>query len=191
MGIKVISPPSALLSLAELRLHLKLDTVGGVHPDDTLIAKHLTAAHEYCEHYTGRSFGNQTLELALDEFPSGAIQLPSGPVVSITSVTYVSTTTLVDTVLVNTAYVLDDYSVPAWLTPAYNTVWPDTLGTPNSVRIRYAAGAATLPSAVYAALLLIVGHLYEHREESTAAALSKIPMGVEALLDTQRTWSNF
>jgi len=190
MSVKVITPASALLTLAELRLHLKLDTTGGVHEDDTIIAALLTAAHEYCEHYTGRSFGSQTLELALDEFPSGAVQLPQGPVTSVTSVTYIDTLQAI-TVLSSANYVLDDYSAPAWLIPAYDAEWPDTLDTTNAVKVRYVAGASTLPSAVRAALLLLVGHLYENRQGvSSGTAFTTVPLGVEALLDTQRMWSN-
>jgi uncharacterized phiE125 gp8 family phage protein len=195
MAIKIITPPAALLTLADLRLHLKLDTTGGVHADDSLIAAQLAAAHEYCEHYTGRSYGSQTLELALDAFPSGPIQLPRGPVTGVTSVTYIDSAQ-VTVVLSNAMYALDDYSAPAWLTFAYNTVWPDTLAAPNAVKVRYVAGASTLPSAVRAALLLIVGHLYEHRESVSSGNLASpsltiVPMGVDALLDTQREWSNY
>lgn len=190
MSIKIIAPPSALLTLEELRLHLKLDTTFGVHEDDTLVAELLTAAHEYAEHYTSRSFGQQTLELALDAFPSGPIQLPRGPVTSIVSVTYVDTQQAT-IVLDGASYSLDDYLMPAWLAPAYSTDWPEALDVPNAVKVRYTAGASTLPSAVRAALLLLVGHLYENRQAvSSGAALTKVPLGVEALLDTQRVWSN-
>jgi len=38
MSVKVITPPAALFTLADLRLHLKLDATGGVHADDALIS---------------------------------------------------------------------------------------------------------------------------------------------------------
>lgn len=188
MGIKVITAPAALLTLAELRLHLKLDTTGGVHADDTLITAQLTAAHEFCEHYAQCSFGTQTLELALDEFPEGPIELARGPVTSVTSVKYINTAQA-EITLAGTAYTLDDYSLPQWVIQTYDTEWPDTLASANAVKVRYVAGATTLPSAVRAALLLVVGHLYANRESVAPGNLVEVPQGAKALLDTVRNWS--
>lgn len=188
MGIKVITAPAAMLTLAELRLHLKLDTTGGVHTDDTLIAAQLTAAHGYCQHYTQRSFGDQTLELALDDFPVGGILLPRSPVTSIVSVKYINTAS-VDTTISSADYLLDDYGEQAWVVPAYGLDWPEPLDTVNAVKVRYQAGAATLPSAVRAALLLIVGHLYANRENVAPGSLASVPLGADALLDTVKDWS--
>ena len=90
MAIKTITAPTLLsiVSLAEMRLHCKLDTTGGVHADDSQLQIALGAAHGYAEHYTQNALGAQTLELALDEFPAngGSIELARGPVISITSV---------------------------------------------------------------------------------------------------------
>jgi uncharacterized phiE125 gp8 family phage protein len=188
MAIKVIAAPAALLTLAELRLHLKLDTTEGVHADDTLVAALLSAAHEYCEHYTQRSFGSQTLELALDRFPYGAIALARGPVAAIESVKYIDTD-LVEQTVAGADYALDDYSTPAWLMPAYGLEWPATGEVANAVKVRYVAGADALPGAVRAALLLIVGHLYEHREAVAPGNLASVPMGANSLLDTVRVYT--
>jgi len=188
MGIKVITAPAALLTLTELRLHLKLDTTLGVHADDTLIAAQLTAAHEYCEHYTQQSFGDQTLELAIDDFPVGAIVLPRGPVTSVVTVKYINTAS-VNTTIADTDYVLNDYDQQASIDPAYGIDWPEPLDTVNAVKVRYQAGAATLPGAVRAALLLIVGHLYANRENVSSGSLASVPMGANSLLDTVKDWS--
>lgn len=185
MGHKVITAPAAMLTLAELRLHLKID--GDPHPDDTLIAAQLTAAHEYCEHYTGRAFGVQTLEFALDDFPVGGILFPRGPVASIVSIKYINTAS-VDTTISSADYMLDDYGPQVWVIPAYTTDWPEPLDTVNAVKVRYQAGSVSLPGAVRAAMLLIVGHLYATRENSTPGQLSTVPMGADALLDTVKDW---
>jgi uncharacterized phiE125 gp8 family phage protein len=188
MGIKVITAPSALLTLAQLRLHLELDTTAGVHAADDLITAQLWAAHEYAEHYTGCSFGSQTLELALDEFPDGPIQLLRGPVTGITSVKYYDADQVLQT-MDSADYSLDDYSVPQWLAPAYDTDWPDTLDTPNAVQVRYVAGAATVPYAAVAAIKLIVGHLFANRESVGPDRLAAVPQGAHALLDTLKVYA--
>ena len=185
MGIKVITPPSAVLTLAEMRLHLRLDAVLGVHPDDTLISALLSAAVQYCEHYTQRSIGTQTLELALDAFPDGPVVLPRGPIQSVASVSYVNTAGTTTTLL-NTLYAIDDYGFEAWIVAKYGTSWPYTEGSANCVKVRYVAGS--IEPAVKSALLLTLGHLYENRENSSVLQLKSLPMGVDALLNTVRVW---
>lgn len=191
MGFKVISPPAPMLAIADLRLHLKLDAVAGVHPDDALVLSLADAAIDFCEHACDRSFGAQTLELALDQFPcTEAIALPRGPVQSITHIKYIDTASVEQT-LAPSAYMLDDYSPTTFVVPALDTTWPDTLATVNAVKIRYLSGTAALPPTIRAAALLLVGHWYEHREAVAAGNWGEMPMGVRALLDTQRDYSRY
>ena len=183
MGYQVITPPTEPVTLADARLHLRVTDTS----EDTLIASLTTAAREYCEHYLQRSIGSQTLELALDEFPEGAIELEHGPCISITSIKYIDTTGVEQT-LAGAAYTLDDYSHKSWAVRAYGTEWPDTLEAANVVKVRYVAGST--PSAVIAAMKLIIGHLYENREQSiVGVSVTELPLGVKALLDTKRIWS--
>jgi uncharacterized phiE125 gp8 family phage protein len=187
MGIKVITAPTltSVLSLAELRLHLKVDNTD----DDGQILLALAAAHRHAQHYTQCSIGQQLLELALDEFPcEGPIQLPQGPVASISSVTYVDPAGATQTVP-SSDYALDDFQTPAWLVPAVNTTWPSTLAAVNAVRVQYVAGSNTPDDAVKYAMLLTVGHLYANREAVGPSNLAELPLGVQALLDTVRVWS--
>ena len=188
MGIKVITAAASPLTLAQLRLHLKLDTTLGVHEDDALIQGLLDSAVEYAQHYTGRSVGSQILELALDAFPVGAIELKQGPVTSITSVKYTDTASVVQTVD-SANYTLDDYSFQNWVLPAYVYTWPTTLDAANVVKVRYVAGAATVPAAILAALKLMVGHWYQNREQGSKFEIKEIPLGVHALLNTQKVWA--
>ena len=87
MGYQVITPPTEPVTLADARLHLRVTDTA----EDALIGVWITAAREACEHYTQRSIGSQTLELRLDEFPDGAIDLPRSPVTAITSLKYIDT----------------------------------------------------------------------------------------------------
>lgn len=186
MGIKVITAPTleSVLPLAAVRLHLKQDSTD----DDSEIGLALAAAHRHAQHYTQCSIGEQLLELALDEFPAGPIQLPLGPVIRVSSVTYVDANGTTQT-LAGSDYALDDFSTPAWLAPAYNSQWPSTLPTVNAVRVRYVAGSNTPDDAVKFALLLTVGHLYANRESVGPSNLTELPLGACALLDTVKVWS--
>lgn len=190
MAIKVITAPDPVLELPALRLHCKLDPVDAAHPDDDELSRALAGAHRYAEHYTQTSIGEQLLELALDAFPLSAITLPRGPVSGITSVKYIDQAGVLQT-LASGDYKLDTHSTPARLLPAYGTSWPSTRCEVNAVLIQYNAGqaAADIDQAVISALLLITGHLYENREDSTPGTLNNIPLGADTLLDTVKVWS--
>ena len=188
MPIKVITAPSAALTLEQLRRHCRIDPPDSANDVDTDLSAALAAAQAYAQHYTGISIGSQTLELALDEFPAdGPIQLLQGPVTSITSVQYIDTAEVEQTIT-STDYTLDDYATPAWLVPAYDVEWPDTLATTNAVKVRYVAGAATIDGAVAAALRLLVGHYFTNREAIASGTVVEIPLGVRALLDTVKDY---
>lgn len=182
MATKVITPPTQQILTADLRAHCRIDGTD----EDALLVGFLAGAVGLAEHYTQRAIGVQTLELALDAFPDGAIAIERGPVVSITSVKYIDVDGVEQT-LSNTLYTLDDYSQTPWVIPAVDTEWPDTEEVANAVKVRYQAGS--LPDAVKSALLLTVGHLYENREASTPVETFELPFGAKALLDTVKVWS--
>lgn len=183
MAIKVVTPVAVEpITLAELRAHLRLDTVGGVHPDDTMIQAQLIAAREFAEHYTGRMLAPVTLELALDAFPAGAIELTGSPVASITSIKYIDLAGTEQT-LDPAAFSLNDYGIAAKVEMAYTTPWPATRDIANAVKVRYVAGYVAAPGIAKAAMLLLVGHLYENRQEATSLKVEQIPLGVKSLLN--------
>jgi len=187
MAIKVITPPAAALTLEQLRRHCKIDPPTSANDADTDLSAALAAAQATAQHYTGISIGQQTLELALDEFPAAGILLLQGPVIGITSVSYVDATGATQT-LSGSAYSLDDYSTPQWLLPAVDTEWPATYQAANAVKVRYVAGAATLDGAVAQALRLLTGLYFDNRNAADKGALTEIPFGVQALLDTVRIY---
>lgn len=186
MGFKIVSPPVQPLIPAEtVRLHLKIDSD---HPDDALWPLWLASACRYAQEYTGRPVGNQTVELALDEFPCGAIKLPLSPVVSIASVGYIDANGDSLT-LPETAYALDQYTDPNWLAPAFGTGWPETLAVMNAVTVTYVVGyGGTLPADLQIALLLMLGHYDRNRTAVAAAKLEALPLGVQAHLDNIRQY---
>lgn len=185
---KVIAPVAVEpVTIEEAKLHLRVD----VTDEDTLIGALITAAREFAEHYTGRAFAPQTLEMALDCFPvyeDDYIDLDMPPVATITTVKYTDAVGVEQTIP-GSSYVLSLYGESRRLTPAYNVYWPTTRDIPNAVRIRYVTGYTTLPKAAKAGLLLLIGHLYENRQAVSTLSLEEIPMGARSLLDTIKIWS--
>ena len=194
MAYKIITAAtSEPITLAEARKHLRIEPFGIplAHPDDGQIEMFISAARTWCEQYTGRALASQTIEMALDAFPSDDIELPLTPVTSISFVKYVNTAGN-EITLSNDYYGLDDYSDPNWLLLLNNYQWPATSEGANSVKIRMVVGntSVTIPHPIKAAILLLLGSLYENRQEdlqsSSRATFNSLPLGVYNLLQPYR-----
>jgi uncharacterized phiE125 gp8 family phage protein len=194
MALKLIyRPVGELLTIDELRAHLNvqpydIDSDGnGTHPDDAQILAMASAARAYAENFTGLVIGPALYEMALDEFPDGAIEFPVGPVNSIESITVGAGS---DSMLDDLTYNLDAFSVPARAVPV--AAWPSVTAAPNLIRVRFLAGFGVgsddepLPWEIRAAMLLLVGSLYANREDSTDKPYMSMPIGVDALLRPRR-----
>lgn len=204
-GIKTVAevaPDDEPITLAEARLHLRVDAYGSPpesDDDDWIEGTGIPAAREYCERELGRALAPRTMELVSNAFPGVAVDrsvgacfvLPFGPVQSVTSVIYTDTDG-VDQTIDPANYALDDYGSPSRLVLAYGATWPSARSSRNSVRVRYVTGYApaiespllpVLPRQARAAMLLMLGHLYENREASGTDKLLELPLGVRSLLE--------
>lgn len=155
-----------------------------VSADDALLRVYLKAATAWVESYTGRSLMSQTWQLSLEDFPE-EVYLPHGaPNAAIVSVKYYDTSNALQT-LSSSVYQLVSFSEPACLTLVDGQVWPATYDRDDAVIVEYTAGATsaeTVPAPLQQAVLLLVGHWYEHREQSVAGTIiSNIPMAAESL----------
>jgi len=199
MKIKTISDPAAsLLSIETCRGQLEIVTIDvdsdGIesHPDDSLILSMLDAAVRHAEEFTGRSISIRTYEQAADEFPDGDITIMRPPFINLLAFTTGLGSDQAE--LDATLYTVDDYGDIATLRPV--TVWPTLTEEPNTLKIQFRAGynsegdpdtdAQTLPANIRAAILLMMAHLYESREDSVEKAMASIPNGFEALLRPMR-----
>lgn len=182
MGVKVITAPTQpVIDLTIVKLQCRIDDAF----DDALLTIWIEAARKYCEHYTQRAIGTQTLELALDEFPTNAISLPSGPVSSITSIKYVDLDGIEQT-LSGLLYVLDNYSFTHYAMLADGAAWPEILGVANAVKVRYVTGS--MPDEVKSAMLLLIGGYHRNREAQIVGLNDDLRFGVNALLDINKVW---
>ncbi len=186
MSLQLITAPATEpVTLAEAKAHLRVTTVD----DDTLITALIVAARQTAENMTDRALITQTWEKSLDVFPE-AIELPKPRIQSITSVKYIDTAGVEQT-LAGTEYLLDAASEPGWVTPAYDKAWPETRAVPNAVKVRYVAGygatAADVPQIIRHAILLIIGELYERRENAiVGVVIGVVPFSAMALLSPYR-----
>ena len=154
----------------------------------------ITAARMDCENFQNRAYITQTWELWLDEWSdNNSIRIPLPPLQSIESIKYYDTDD-VEYIIAPTEYYVDTIDqFGGWVILNHNKVWPVTQLRPaNGVCITFVAGygdAGDVPANVRAAILLILGHLYEHREEvATGVTVTKIPYGAELLLTKERAF---
>lgn len=194
MAYKITVPATVEpVSLAEARTHLRIIPFGSPleHPDDTFIQNCIVIAREFCEQYIERALAQQTIEMALDDFPVQSIALPLAPTTSITSIKYFDIDDVEQTVLTS-VYGLDDYSEPNWIILKANQQWPLSNKGANNVKVLMDVGylPANVPAPIKAAMLLIIGNLYENRQQdvlgNTRISFNSLPLGVYNLLQPYR-----
>lgn len=187
MRVVVVTPPDPadVVSLEEAKLHLHV-----THNDeDSLIPIYIAAALAHIdgpEGWLGRCIGVQTLEARLDGFCSN-IRLPYPEVTTVLSVKYLDASGLEQTLPAT-----DYETFGSVITPAYGKAWPSARSSREAVRIQYEAGYETVPEAIRAAILLMVGDLHANRETAAVGlSANTIPMSttVENLLAPYRVYA--
>jgi uncharacterized phiE125 gp8 family phage protein len=185
MGLKLITAPSVEpVTLAQAKAHLRVTHT----QDDAYILDLIVAARLRAEKHTGRRFCTQTVDYFIDAFPSGAIELPCPPVASITSLKYIDENGAEQT-LSGVYYKLSAGDEPARVTAAYDQTWPTTRAEADAVVIRLVCGyggMAAVPRDIAMAILMIVAHLYEHREEVSDFQVFQVPQSADSLLNFHR-----
>jgi len=170
-------PTSLPVTLDEARLHLKEP-----HEDDNpLILAMIAAATDLCETFTRRQFMTATYEMRLDGFPS-MIRVPRPPLQEVVSIVYSDSAG--SQTLSSSDYIVDTHSEPGRITTTFAGTWPVTYRELNAVTITFKAGwskVGDVPEALRAAIKLLVGDMYQHREVATDKPVNEMP-AVKALL---------
>lgn len=164
------NPTTTPVTLAEAKADLYV-----IHAlDDARIQIALDAAHAHLggiDGTTGRAIAKQAFETALDAFPVGALALPLPPLVSVESVTYVDLAGVTQT-LAPAGYTVDVTAEPGAVSPV--STWPQTKDVRNAVRVQFTAGYDTAPSALRAAILLMVRDLYNNEPGKHDATIDRL-----------------
>ena len=187
MGIKrTISPASEPVTLTEAKAHLRIDHTD----DDTYITALISAARGSAEEYTQSSFFTQTW-VKSKWFFSEMIALPRGPVASITSVKYYDQSNTLQT-LDAANYFLTSPDITSYLQEIVSG-WPSSLyDRADAVQIEYVTGFASvndIPQDIKHAILMIVGHLYENRQDVVVGSqVNSMPQSSKYLLTPYRIY---
>jgi uncharacterized phiE125 gp8 family phage protein len=178
--VQLTEPAEEPVTDAEVTGHLRISGGG-----DPLIAALIITARQRAELYTELAFISRSFGVYLDKFPSGALRIPCAPLVSVESVKYFDGNNVEQT-LDPSSYYVDSKSKPGRIAPVSS--WPATYARPNAVSIEVTAGFGTIvnvPQVIKQAMLLMIGDMYENREETSTGsnmAGSMMPITAEMLL---------
>jgi uncharacterized phiE125 gp8 family phage protein len=186
----VVRPILEPVSLAELKLHLRID-----HSDeDELLNAVLLTARERVEDFTARALLTQTHDICLNEWPDGDyIELPYGNLQSVSSVKYKDCDGTETTLVVTTDYLVEtNKENRGRIVLPYGESWPaDTLYPSNPITIRFVCGwtkAADVPYSIKAAIKLLAADYYNMREIHTDRQIFE-NKAVYNLLYSYKLWS--
>lgn len=166
MSLKLVTAPTVEpISLVEAKLHLRVD---GSDEDSLISDLIIPAARLDVETLSLHKLITQTWDWYMDDWPESVFKVPYPPLQSVTGI-YYTLDGAAEATFSAANYTVDVKSVPGWIALNSNASWPSgTLAIMNGVRIRFVCGFGAAGSAVDArlrqAMLLLIGHYYEHRE---------------------------
>jgi uncharacterized phiE125 gp8 family phage protein len=169
--VRTVAPTFAAVSLETAKAHLKMDDDT---TDDTLIEALCFAATEYAENYMGNAIMPQTWDQLYDAWPS-KIWLKVLPAVATGVVVKYYNTSNTDTTLSTSNYTVLNRG--QGVTVEFTGSLPAVYDRDDAIRIIYKAGfsdSATeetaqqaVPKSIAQGVLILIGAMYENREEKT------------------------
>lgn len=190
MALVLYSAPAVEpISLTEAKLHLRVDGTD----EDSLIGALITAARLDIETMSLHKLISQTWDWYMDDWPSSPVQVPFPPLASVTGI-YYTIEGAAEATWSSSYYSVDAYSVPGWIVLQSTASWPSgSLIEANGVRIRFVCGfgaaGSNVDSRLRQAMLLLIGHYYEHREAvviERGMNVVEMPLAVGALCNDLR-----
>lgn len=184
VGLPVVEP----VSLAEAKAQLRI--LPDFTDDDALVMALVATGRRLVERRLGitllatqyRATFADPLDLLSNRHESNwwgwsdTLELPHGPL--LVGGSYSVTVTAGGVTVPTSGYVVDADSRPGRIRLA-------SPGTASAYVVTYWAGQATaaaVPPTLKTAILLLVGHLWAHREATVEGSVSELPYGVEMLL---------
>lgn len=192
--LRLVTPPADLpVTVAEMKAHARIDA----SDEDAVLATYIGAAvAELAAPYgwLGRSLEPQTLEWVIPAPTASStgrvsLELPGGPVIAVTSVTYRADDTTTQTAAPSEYRLIGDVLMfPGGL--------PALVDAPDALTIRYQAGfprvggVSGVPQPARVAIMGLAADLFERREAATERPAQML-QAYQQLAATLRTWTGF
>lgn len=173
---------STIVSTADIKSHLRVDHA----VEDDLIGGLRDAACEWVEEYCSCVLGTRTGAVYLNEWATAAIN--AHPINSVSGVTYKDVDGGQQSLLA-ADYHLDSIGRPGYIrfVTSPSPVLESKAFNRVTVTLSMGWAAADVPPGIIAAIKLITGHWYEHRQEEIRGGISRrIQFGAAALLSPHR-----
>lgn len=180
----VTGPATEPLTYSEVKAFLRLND----DSEQTFVTTLITIARQIVEGQTWRPLISQTWALQFDAFELNLFisNINKAPIISIDSVTYYDVNNALQT-LSPSLYETDIYGNPARF--RLKSI-PNVYDRMGALIVNFVCGytnAAAVPQAIKQAMLLIIGHLYENRQDVvTGTQVNEIPMASRYLLEPYR-----
>ena len=173
---------AAILSTAEAKTHLKVDT----DADDDYIDNLVSAATESAQIFTNRYFINTTITQYGDTWNDMATLFKSS-VSSVTHIKYYNNDNSLTT-LDGAVYLTDIRSDPARIGLKPSQSFPSLADRIAAIECKYIVGygsaASDVPEGIRQAVLLTVGNFYENRQEVVIGRIAtELPKSAQYLLE--------
>lgn len=182
--------PLNLLSLAVAKTHCRVDH----SEEDSLIESMIQTAYHIVEEYTGRFLQQEDVRFLFDSFDE-SVKLYGHPHVQVSAIgdlngvryeNEVEDMTTVD----GEDYIVDEYKYPAEI--HFLRIPSDVRqNAPNVLQIdckvgHHGSADYKVPEPLISAMKLIVGHLFENRQDASSFSIKQIPQGSKWLMDPFR-----
>ncbi len=159
--------------------------------DDKIFAL-ITGVRQLCEQWQNRSYITQTWTQTFDGF-TWVIEPARPNLITVTTLKYVDTAGTQQTLVENTDYTVDIQSTPGRIYPVFSGVWPTARVVRNAIEVVFTAGygatRSSTPDTVKQAILLLLAHYFENREEVCLTGNPLVlPQGAQALLMIDRVF---
>lgn len=172
--VQTVAPVDTPISLPNAKTYLRVDGT----EEDNVIFSLITAATGAAQNLTWLQFVNATYKSNLTHM-ARHIKLWKNPVVSITSIKYYDKDNAQQT-LATTDYTWSTLNGVATIIVKSDI---QTYERMDAVEIIFVSGfGSSIPPEAISAIWLILGHLYEHREDVVMGNAVTLPMGSEVLL---------
>lgn len=190
--IKITDSAIEPVGIDEILNHLKITDDNISTEELAMLEIYVLTARRWCESYRGEAFTTQVFEASLDDWPcEDEIELPIGPLQSVTSVKYYDIDDT-ENIFASTEYHVDTYCEHGEIKLRYGHNWPSiVLRTSNAILIRFVSGygdsGEKVPENYRLAIMMLAGHLWSHREDSIEDIMVRVNLfGVKQLLDMDK-----
>jgi len=187
-ALEIVDPPARLpISLAEVKEQLRVE-----HGDDDVIISRLinvAVAYTDVRGALGQAMITQKWAQWLSSNPAQSVPLTLGPVQAVTAVKYYDQDGVLQTDDINN-YEVFGTEFASKVGPKEGFSWPVAQDRQDAIKIEYEIGygdaSSDVPDTIRHAMMMLIGHWYDNREQTGMDELSNVPFGYENLLNMHR-----